>query len=275
MKLSTINAIIYKNVIHMSRYKFDLFFWAIMPIMWVTPLIFQGIAFVGGTTSESFAELTGSDDFLSFLVVGTILFMFVSSAIWGAGNAIRWEQESGTLEVLWITPVSRVDILIGTSISETIWATLNVLIQFTIISLFLQIHFLWLGALLSIAVMVLTVIGLYGFGVLMAGIIIIFKEPGTLTEMVETGLHFITPVRYSLQALPMWVRVISLVIPFTLGISVIRKLIMPETVLYPTLEPIVFVLGLIILDILLWMIGVLLFTKMETFTRNKGSLGAY
>ena len=109
----------------------------------------------------------------------------------------------------------------------------------------------------------------------MAGIIIIFKEPGTLTEMVETGLHFITPVRYSLQALPMWIRVISLVIPFTLGLSVIRKLIMPETVLYPTLEPIVFVLGLIILDILLWMIGVLLFTKMETFTRNKGSLGAH
>jgi len=275
MDFSTIRAIIYKNIIHMSRYKFDLLFWAIMPVMWVTPLIFQGIAFVGGTSSKYFAELTGSEDFLSFLVIGTILFMFVSSAVWGAGNAIRWEQESGTLEVLWTTPTSRVDILIGTSISETIWASINVLIQFTIISLFLQIHILWEGVILSVGILFLTNIGLYGFGVLMAGIIIVFKEPGTLTEMIETGMHFITPVRYSLQALPGWVRIISLVIPFTLGLSVIRKLIMPEIVLFPTVEPIIFVIGLIVLDALLWMIGILLFTKMEAYSRKQGSLGVY
>ncbi|MHA2245625.1 MAG: ABC transporter permease [Candidatus Hodarchaeales archaeon] len=275
MELFTIRAIVYKNIIHMSRYKFDLLFWAIMPVMWVTPLIFQGIAFVGGTSSEYFAELTGSEDFLSFLVVGTILFMFVSSAVWGAGNAIRWEQESGTLEVLWITSASRVDILIGTSISETIWASINVLIQFTIISLFLQIHFLWQGAVLSVGILFLTNVGLYGFGILMAGIIIVFKEPGTLTEMIETGMHFVTPVRYSLQALPGWIRVISLVIPFTLGLSVIRKLIMPEIVLFPKVEPIIFVIGLVILDVLLWVIGVLFFTKMEAYSRKKGSLGVY
>jgi ABC-2 type transport system permease protein len=275
MELSAIRAIVYKNIIHMSRYKFDLVFWAIMPVMWVTPLIFQGIAFVGGTSSEYFAELTGSADFLSFLVVGTILFMFVSSAVWGAGNAIRWEQESGTLEVLWTTPASRVDILVGTSISETIWASINVLIQFTIISFFLQIHILWQGAILSVGILLLTNIGLYGFGVLMAGIIIVFKEPGTLTEMIETGMHFITPVRYSLQALPGWVRVISLVIPFTLGLSVIRKLTMPEIVLFPNVEPIFFVISLIFLDIFLWVIGIRFFTKMEAYSRKKGSLGVY
>lgn len=275
MKLATIQAIIYKNIIHMSRYKFDLLFWAVMPVMWVTPLILQGIAFVGGTTSQNFAELTGSEDFLSFIVVGTILFMFVSTALWGAGNAIRWEQESGTLEVLWTTPTSRVDILIGTSISETIWASINILIQFTIISVFLQIHLLWQGLILSVGVLILTIVGLYGFGVLMAGIIIVFKEPGTLTEMIETGMHLITPVRYSLQALPGWIRVISLTIPFTLGLSVIRKLTMPETIMYPALEPMIFIISLVILDIVLWMIGVLLFTKMEEFSREKGSLGAY
>lgn len=259
----------------MTRYKFDLVFWAIMPVMWITPLILQGLALVGGTTSAHFAKLTGSEDYLTFIVLGTILFMFVSSAIWGAGNAIRWEQESGTFEVLWITPVSRVDILIGTSISETIWASINVFIQYLIISLFLELHFAWNGVILSIIVLVLTIIGLYGLGVLMAGIIIVFKEPGTLTEMIETGLHFITPVRYSLLALPGWIRIISLVIPFTLGLSVIRKLLTPEILLYPTVEPIVFVVSLVIIDILIWLSGIYLFTKMETHTRKKGSLGAY
>ncbi len=259
----------------MTRYKFDLIFWAIMPVMWVTPLIFQGLALVGGTSSTHFATLTGSEDFLSFIVVGTILFMFVSSAIWGAGNAIRWEQESGTFEVLWTTPVSRVDILIGTSISETIWASINVFIQYLIISLFLELHFVLHGLILSVIVLIFTIIGLYGFGVLMAGIIIVFKEPGTLTEMIETGLHFITPVRYSLVALPGWIRVISLTIPFTLGLSVIRKFLAPEILLYPAVEPIVFVFGLLIVDILLWVTGIYLFTKMETYSRKKGSLGEY
>lgn len=275
MKLYAINAIIYKNIIHMTRYKFDLIFWAIMPVMWVTPLIFQGLALVGGTSSTHFAKLTGSEDFLTFIVLGTILFMFVSSAIWGAGNAIRWEQESGTFEVLWTTPASRVDILIGTSISETIWASINVFIQYLIISLFLELHFVLHGLILSVVVLIFTIIGLYGFGVLMAGIIIVFKEPGTLTEMIETGLHFITPVRYSLVALPGWVRVISLVIPFTLGLSVIRKFLAPEILLYPAVDPIVFVIGLLLVDVLLWFVGIYLFNKMETHSRKKGSLGAY
>jgi ABC-2 type transport system permease protein len=201
--------------------------------------------------------------------------MFVASALWGSANAIRWEQESGTLEALWSTPTSRVDILIGTSISETIWSTINIVIQLTILTLFLRLRFDMLGAFISIGVVVLTIIGLYGFGILFAGIVLVFKEPGTLTDLVETGFSILTPVRYSLQALPSFARYISLLIPFTLGLSVIRKLMVPNIVLFPYLETFYFVLGLILLDALLWGIGYILFTKMESYTREKGTLGSY
>ncbi len=40
-------------------YKILLLFWAIFPLLWVLPFVFQGKAFVGGLASSSFKNLTG------------------------------------------------------------------------------------------------------------------------------------------------------------------------------------------------------------------------
>ena len=99
-----IRTVLYKNLLHLTRYKFDLMFWAILPILWVIPVILQGQAMAGGSTSTAFAQLAGTEDYLTFVIIGSVLFGFVMSALWGAGNAIRWEQQSGTLQSLWSAP---------------------------------------------------------------------------------------------------------------------------------------------------------------------------
>jgi hypothetical protein len=40
--ISAIRTVYWKNLLHLIRYKFDMVFWAVLPILWVIPVILQG-----------------------------------------------------------------------------------------------------------------------------------------------------------------------------------------------------------------------------------------
>lgn len=61
-------------------YPMELVFWYVFPILWVVPFIFQGQALVRGLTSRSFANLTGTDQYIPY-----ILNTYVVSVLYGLG----------------------------------------------------------------------------------------------------------------------------------------------------------------------------------------------
>lgn len=273
--IQAIRTVLYKNLLHLTRYKFDLVFWAILPILWVIPVILQGQAMTGGSTSSAFARYAGTDDYLTFVVIGSVLWGFVMSALWGAGNAIRWEQHSGTLQSLWSAPISRMDILVGTSLSESLAMTLQVLFQLVVYSLILEIPWNFSNGLLALLAVCFMVAGLYGFGVFLAGIVLVYKEPEALTDFMSTGLLILCPVRYSLQSLPTAARFAALIVPFTLGIAIVRKALLEDFTFWLSMDLFALVVALIILDIFLWAVGITLFGRMENRCRREGSLDSY
>lgn len=273
--IQAIRTVYWKNVLHLTRYKFDLLFWAILPILWVIPIILQGRAMAGGSTSSAFARFAGTDDYLTFVVIGSVLWGFVMSALWGAGNSIRWEQQSGTLQSLWSAPISRMDILIGTSLSESLAMTLQVLFQLMIYSLILQIPWNFSNALFALIAICFMIAGLYGFGVFLAGLVLVYKEPEALTEFMSQGLLILCPVRYSLKSLPTAARFAALVIPFTLGIAIVRKALLEDFTFWLRVDLLTLIFALILLDIILWGVGITLFIRMENRCRRDGSLDAY
>ncbi|MGW8289302.1 MAG: hypothetical protein ACWGNP_03425, partial [Candidatus Bathyarchaeia archaeon] len=62
-----------KNIKTLLAYPTIIVFWAIFPIFWFIPFILQGEAFVGGLESSSFAEITGTGEYIPFIVIGAIL----------------------------------------------------------------------------------------------------------------------------------------------------------------------------------------------------------
>ncbi|MEM0171961.1 MAG: hypothetical protein QXV57_05315, partial [Thermoproteota archaeon] len=96
LKVSTSTA--KKELLINFRYSLWVIFWAVMPVFWLTPMIFQGEALIGGRSSSSFATLAGNADFITFNIIGSSLYAYVMSALWGMGLSLRREQWSGTLE---------------------------------------------------------------------------------------------------------------------------------------------------------------------------------
>jgi hypothetical protein len=80
-----------KNLKILLCYPVEIVFWAIFPVLWVIPFIFQGQALVGGITSPEFGELAGTDQFIPFVLIGAIISTYLFSSLYGMGGSIRME----------------------------------------------------------------------------------------------------------------------------------------------------------------------------------------
>src|SRR5215218_6639303 len=78
-------AIAKKNFITFYRYPLNALFRVIEPIAWLTPVYFLGRSFAGPAGNTGFAAYTGTGDYMSFVLVGTVLASYIASVFWGMG----------------------------------------------------------------------------------------------------------------------------------------------------------------------------------------------
>jgi len=274
-KYANINAaltIAKKQIRIATRYKLQVVFWGVAPVLWVIPIILTGLAISGGASNEFLKSTVGTGNFIDYVIIGTIIYSYMGSTIWAMGNSLRWEQYSGTLETLYLAPVSRLNILLGSSLSQSVIATLQAMIQFMIFSLFFNIVFPFSKVVVVAFLVLLMVIGLYGFAFFLAAIIIFLKDPDILNDFIDTFFYLVTPINYPLEAIPSVLRIFGLLIPLTYTIIGARAILIGVNSIFALWQIIVILVGL---AAILWASGYLVFKVAEQWTKKKGKLSAY
>ena len=74
------------------------------PIIWLTPVYFMGKAFSVNGQAQGFAQYSGTADFMSFILLGTVLTNFINSVFWGMGYSLKEDMDAGVMESNWLTP---------------------------------------------------------------------------------------------------------------------------------------------------------------------------
>lgn len=252
-------------------YPIMIVFWAIFPLIWVMPYVFQGKALVGGATSESFRELTGSGNYLAFVLIGAMISTFVFSALWGVGNSLREETYWGTMEYIIASPTHPLVILIGKTLAEWAWSTVMAVFQAAIIGIFFGVRFTIDKVLPIILLVGLLMIGFYGFAIAFAGFTLLIKEVHGWVHTLEWIFFLFSPIRYPVQVNPI-TAVVSTLIPLTWALVAIRGIILlnrSEVNLWQT------VLILVAMDVVLITAGYFMFLYLEQKTRRDGTVGMH
>src|SRR5690606_36696082 len=147
------------------------------------------------------------------------------AVLWGIGFSLKQEMEQGTLESLWLTPNSRLWLLVGRS-------TVSVLITGrNTIGVGIVVYFLFgcevTGSIAAaLLVLVPMVIGLYGFGVAYAGIVLYLREANTLSDVGGYVLQRLTGVNCPAHAMPRTLMVVGLALPMTYSIDAMWALLL-------------------------------------------------
>src|SRR5574339_1192770 len=100
------------------RYPLNAVSHVFQPIIWITPVYFMGQAFSTNGEATGFAAYSGSGDYMSYILLGTILTNFILTVFWGMGYALKNDMDAGVLESNWLAPVSRLLILVGRTLTS-------------------------------------------------------------------------------------------------------------------------------------------------------------
>jgi ABC-2 type transport system permease protein len=262
-----------KNLRIAIRYPANFLVWGILPIFWFAPFILMATAIAGPETSANFTNISGFDNYIQFVVIGWFVFMYLDNSIWAIGNNFRWEQMSGTLEPLFSTPVPRISILLGAAISDTIQGTLQALILLNVCIGLFGLEYAMIAILPTIIILTIMIIALYGFSFMLAGLILVFKDPSVLTQMITEMTFMVSPINYPVQALPRSVQFAAYLVPTTIGIITIREIAINRAVDILSFSQAL--LGLGALAVFLWIVGIGTFRYAEKWTKQRGHMGGF
>lgn len=264
-------AITKKNWLHFVRYPLSAVFWVLQPIMWLAPIYFMGISFQTAEGNVGFAGYAGTTDYMSFILIGTVLSQYLHTVFWGVGQLLKNEMDSGVLESNWLTPVPRFLFLIGQTVHSLLTTTL-----INAVLLFLG----WLlfgftitgGVLQAVGVALPMLLAIYGFGFGFAAVVLLLRDANMLIDITDYFFSILAGSTFPVQVLPAVLLPISLALPLTYGYDAIRGLLLDTT----TLLPIAYEIGILLLFMLVTLpLGYAVFKGVERRCRRLGTLGLH
>lgn len=241
------------------------------PLIWLAPVYFMGKAFSVNGQAEGFAQYSGTADFMSFILLGTILTNFINSVFWGMGYALKEDMDSGVMESNWLTPIPRLLILTGHSLANLTVTTITS--SGMLVAASLLFGFRASGDVLQAFIPVIPMmIGLYGFGFAFAALVLIMREANTMVDISSFLVQIFSGANFPVNALPKWLLPVSLALPLTYGLDAVRGFLLKT----PTILPIYWELILLVvfMALMLWL-GSWAFNSLERRVRKLGTLGQH
>ncbi|MDO8614365.1 MAG: ABC transporter permease [Dehalococcoidia bacterium] len=158
-----------------------------------------------------------------FLLLGTLVWAYLSAVLDDVSLVVTWERWEGTIEHTLMAPVPRWVHLMGMAVFGVLHAVVRTLLIFAIALPFFSVELgqaNWLAAALVIAVGSVSVAGL---GILAGVLPLIYPERGTqMSFMLQALILLVSGVYYSVDVLPAWLRIFSVVSPATYILNGIR-----------------------------------------------------
>lgn len=269
--LRALFALIRKDWKQYWRYPLNAVSTMFQPLIWIAPIYFMGQAFSVDGKAHGFAQYSGTTDFMSFILLGTVLESFINAVFWGMGYALKNDMDSGVMESNWLTPIPRLLILIGHSVTNLVVTAITSMGMLLLGGLIFGFHASGdvLKAFMPVIPMML---GLYGFGFAFAAVVMLLREANTLVDVSSFLVQIFSGSNFPVNALPRFLLPVALALPLTYGLDAVRAhLIGTKTILPLQWE---MVLLMVFMFVMLW-IGTVTFRSLERRVRTLGTLGQH
>lgn len=261
----------YKDWQHFWRYPLNAVGITLQPLIWLTPVYFLGQAFSVNGRAEGFAAYSGTSDYISFVLLGTVLNNFVQAVFWGIGYALKKDMDTGVLESNWLTPTPRPLLLVGRTLSNLFITCINSLAMLLIAGLVFGFRPTG-NALMALVPVLPMLIGLYGFGIAFAAIVLLMREANTLVDIGSFVIGLFSGSQFPVQALPRWLMPVSLALPLTYGFDAVRGYLLKTATIIPVQHEIAL---LVVFMFVMMVFGLLVFQRIERHVRTLGTLGQH
>jgi ABC-2 type transport system permease protein len=248
-------------------------------ISWV--VVFTFYAVVNSATIALIGVAAGDRRLTLTLLLGVLLWGFLSVLFIEIANSITYERWEGTLEYTFMAPVSRLNHLFGVSIYVILQSIVRTLVIITSLSLFIDLDLSGANLAGLLVVLLVSSAAFIGLGLMAAVMPVFSPERGAeATNIFQGILLLVSGVYYPVEILPGWLQPLAAISPATYALSASRKLIgidsgadvssrlagAPLSAVVPEL------LILALMGMVLIPLGLLIFGRVEAWAKRTGKL---
>lgn len=212
-------AFIKKDFLNARSYKASFFmswFWALSSLF----TCFFIAKLVGDWPVSYLSDYGGK--YFPFLLVGITLANYIGASLGGFNESINSEQWSGTLEVLFVSPVKISTLILSMNLWKLINASINVIIYLLLATLLLGVRFNNANIFAGIVILSLTIISFSSIGIISSALILVFKRGGILNPIFGGMAGFFGGLYFPITILPKWLQIISHSLPLTYSLRALR-----------------------------------------------------
>jgi ABC-2 type transport system permease protein len=192
-------------------------------IGWV--VVFNFYALVTSATVALIGVAAADYQLTLTLVVGALLWNYLSWLYNEIAMSIAYERWEGTLEYTFMAPVSRLVHLLGISLYSLLNSIITSVIVLTGLVLFTGLNLHGANLLGVMIVVAVSTIAFVGLGLIAAVFPVMSAERGAeATHIFQGSLLLVSGVYYPIEVLPKWLQPLSAISPATYTLSACRKL---------------------------------------------------
>ena len=231
------------------------------------------ITFIGRASGEIIGRPFTQQEIdraILYLLVGTLVWHYLSIVFDAVSEMVAWERWEGTIEYTFMSPVSRFTHMVGTAIFSLVYGLLHTGTILGVVIIFFRLDLREANLLGGVVVLLVGSFSFIGLGIVAAILPLLFPERGAqMTHVIQALVLLFSGVYYPITVLPGWMQKVARFSPATYALEGMRQAILGgvETqALWPYMWP------LLLMGVVFTPLGVTLFRQAERYAKRTGRL---
>ena len=260
--LRTVGGRAYPRVMGMFREPSWLFFEVLLPFLATSTFVFV------------YRSLQAPPEYIGFVVLGGAMTAFWLNVIWMMANQLYWEKSQGNLELYFAAPMNIMAVLFGMAVGGMTMSVFRAVVVLVVASVLYGVTFQVEQWPLLIAVFFLTLTALYGLGMMLASLFVVWgREAFQTTQLFIEPVYFVSGLNFPVGRLGAIGALAIATIPLAVGLDAMRQLAFTGSdVDFGTPPPTIEALILVAMTVIFIVAARWMLRKMEEMARREGRL---
>jgi ABC-2 type transport system permease protein len=203
----------YPRLIGLKREPSWLLFEILLPFLTTSAFVFV------------YRALSAPPEYIGFVVLGGAMTAFWLNVIWMMAAQLYWEKDQGNLDLYLIAPLSLMSVLFGMAVGGLLASCLRAGVVLAVGTVLYGVVFTVDQWLLLLVVFCLTLAALYGLGMVLASLFLLFgREAWHLTQAFQEPVYFVSGLNFPVGRLGLIGALAISIIPLAVGLDAMRQL---------------------------------------------------
>ncbi|HEU0235450.1 MAG TPA: ABC transporter permease [Candidatus Limnocylindrales bacterium] len=184
-----------------------------------------------------YRALDAPQEYVGFVVLGGAMTAFWLNVVWMMASQLWWEKSQGNLELYFAAPMHFMAVLFGMAVGGLFMSSTRAIVVLAVSTTLYGVTFAVDQWLLLLAVFVLTLAALYGLGMVLASLFLLWgREAWHLTQLLQEPVYFVSGLNFPVGRLGFIGALAIAFIPLAVGLDAMRQLAFADAA-YPVGTP--------------------------------------